>query len=154
MAPSTPFKPPSIPTSLASSSLLPSPPWFQTLIGPPAMYSTSPPEPISTHCKSRKKWYPVTKTLTERAAWEFAEKKGIDLVAIHPATCLGPPLQPGLNASFALFTEETQPGLVVFYGAAKELVNLGLKFAPVEDAVRETVESLRARGLVAEPPQA
>ncbi|CAI0438455.1 unnamed protein product [Linum tenue] len=174
------------------------------------------------YCKSRKKWYPVSKTLAERAAWEFAEKNGIDLVAIHPATCLGPLLQPGLNASTAVlkqllegardtqeyhwlgavhvrdvakaqvllyetpaasgrylctngiyqfrdfadrvsklfpefpvyrFTEETQPGLVECDGAAKRLIDLGLEFTPVEDAVRETVESLRARGLIAVPTQ-
>ncbi|KAJ0010467.1 hypothetical protein Pint_33009 [Pistacia integerrima] len=49
------------------------------------------------YCKSRQKWYPVSKTLAEKAAWEFAEKNGIDVVAIHPATCLGPLLQPYLQ---------------------------------------------------------
>ncbi|CAN1140357.1 Cinnamoyl-CoA reductase 1 [Linum perenne] len=172
------------------------------------------------YCRSRQKWYPVSKTLAEKAAWEFADKIGVDLVAIHPATCLGPLLQPGLNASTAVlkqllegskdtqeyhwlgavhvkdvakaqvllyetpaasgrylctngiyqfrdfahrvsnlfpnfpiyrFPEETQPGLVACDGAAKRLIDLGLEFTPVEDAVRETVESLRARGLLAEP---
>ncbi|KAK1263414.1 Tetraketide alpha-pyrone reductase 1 [Acorus gramineus] len=54
------------------------------------------------YCKSRQKWYPVSKTLAEKAAWEFAEKYGIDVVAIHPSTCLGPLLQPSLNASSAV----------------------------------------------------
>lgn len=44
----------------------------------------------------------MSKTLAEKAAWDFAEKHGLDVVAIHPATCLGPLLQPGLNASCAV----------------------------------------------------
>lgn len=44
------------------------------------------------------------------------------------------------------FEEETQPGLVASEAAAKRLIDLGLVFTPVEDAVIETVESLRARG--------
>lgn len=51
------------------------------------------------------KWYPVSKTLAEKAAWEFAGKHGIDVVAIHPATCLGELLQPRLNASCAVLQQ-------------------------------------------------
>ena len=54
------------------------------------------------YCKPREKWYPVSKTLAERAGWEYAEKNGMDMVAIHPATCLGTLLQPYLNASGAV----------------------------------------------------
>nr|GMD48551.1 cinnamoyl-CoA reductase 1 [Ipomoea batatas] len=167
------------------------------------------------YCKSRQKWYPVSKTLAEKAAWEFAEKNGLDVVAIHPATCLGKLLQPGLNASSAVlqqllrgskdtqeyhwlgavhvedvakaqvllfetpsasgrylctngiyqfgdfaervsklfphfpvhrFSGETQPGLMTCEDAAKRLIALGFVFTPVEDAVRETVESLIVNG--------
>ncbi|KAH9684340.1 Epimerase domain-containing protein [Citrus sinensis] len=151
------------------------------------------------------KWYPVSKTLAEKAAWEFAEKHGVDVVAIHPATCLGPLMQPYLNASCAVlqqllqavpvkdvakaqvllfespaasgrylctngiyqfgdfaervsklfpefpvhrFDGETQPGLIPCKDAAKRLMDLGLVFTPVEDAVRETVESLKAKGFL------
>ncbi|KAK0588380.1 hypothetical protein LWI29_000285 [Acer saccharum] len=169
------------------------------------------------YCKSRKKWYPVSKTLAEKAAMEFAEKNGVDVVAIHPSTCLGSLQQPYLNASCAVlqqllqgsketqeyhwlgavhvkdvakaqvllfespeasgrylctngiyqfgdfaervsklfpefpihrFNGETQPGLMVCEDAAKRLIDLGLVFTPVEDAVRETVESLKARGFL------
>lgn len=176
------------------------------------------------YCKSRQKWYPVSKTLAEKAAWEFAEKHGMDVVAIHPATCLGPLLQPILNASCAVlqqllqgskdtqeyhwlgavhvkdvakaqvllfespkasgrylctngiyqfsefaervsnlypefpvhrFAGETQPGLMACKDAAKRLIDLGLVFTPIEDAVRDTVESLKAKGFVGKelPPQ-
>ncbi|XVF23179.1 hypothetical protein REPUB_Repub13aG0015000 [Reevesia pubescens] len=169
------------------------------------------------YCKGRQKWYPVSKTLAEKAAWEYAEKHGMDVVAINPATCLGPLLQPNLNASCAVllqllqgskdsqeyhwlgavhvrdvakaqlllfqspaasgrylctngiyqfahfaqtvsqlfpaypvhrFTGETQPGLVSCKDAAKRLINLGLVFTPVEEAVRETGESLQAKGFL------
>ncbi|PON78722.1 NAD(P)-binding domain containing protein [Trema orientale] len=169
------------------------------------------------YCKSRQKWYPVSKTLAERAAWEFSQEHGIEVVAIHPATCLGPLLQPNLNASCAVllqllqgskdsqeyhwlgavhvgdvakaqvllfetpeasgrylctngifqfrdfaervsklfpqfpvhrFTDETQPGLKESKDAAKRLIDLGLVFTPIEDAVRETVDSLIAKGFL------
>ncbi|XP_031392876.1 tetraketide alpha-pyrone reductase 1 [Punica granatum] len=169
------------------------------------------------YCKSRQKWYPVSKTLAEKAAWEFAEKHGMDLVSIHPATCLGPLLQPGLNASCAVllqllkgsedtqeyhwlgaihvkdvakaqvllfentsakgrylstngicqfsdfaervrklfpeypihrFTGETQPGLVACDDAAKRLIDIGMVFTPLENAIRETVESLKSKGFL------
>ena len=57
------------------------------------------------YCKGRHKWYPVSKTLAEKAAWEYAEKHGIDVVAINPGTCLGPLLQPNLNASCAVLLQ-------------------------------------------------
>lgn len=43
----------------------------------------------------------MSKTLAEKAAWDYAEKHGMNVVAINPATCLGPLLQPSLNASCA-----------------------------------------------------
>uniref|UniRef100_A0A1D1YAM4 Bifunctional dihydroflavonol 4-reductase/flavanone 4-reductase n=1 Tax=Anthurium amnicola TaxID=1678845 RepID=A0A1D1YAM4_9ARAE len=60
------------------------------------------------YCKSREKWYPVSKTQAEKTAWEYAEKHGLDLVSILPSTCLGPLLQPGLNASSAVIQQLLQ----------------------------------------------
>ena len=51
-------------------------------------------------CKARGKWYPVSTTLSERAAWEYAARwPCFELATILPSTCLGPLLQPTLNAS-------------------------------------------------------
>lgn len=50
----------------------------------------------------------MSKTLAEKAAWEFAEQNGMDVVAIHPSTCLGPLLQPYLNASCAVLQQLLQ----------------------------------------------
>lgn len=46
------------------------------------------------------------------------------------------------------FNGETQPGLRACKDASKKLIDLGLVFTPVEDAVRETVESLKAKGFL------
>ncbi|XP_010252257.1 PREDICTED: cinnamoyl-CoA reductase 2 [Nelumbo nucifera] len=169
------------------------------------------------YCKSRQKWYPVSKTLAEKEAWDYATRHGMDVVAIHPATCLGPLLQSSLNASCAVlqqllqgsketqeyhwlgavhvkdvanaqvllfenpsssgrylctngiyqfrdfaetvskiypdfpidrFTEETHPGMMGCKDAAKRLIELGLVFTPIEDAIRDTVESLKAKGFL------
>nr|GFB51342.1 hypothetical protein [Tanacetum cinerariifolium] len=138
------------------------------------------------------KWYPVSKTLAEKSAWEFAEKNGLDLVTILPSTCLGRLLQPTLNASCAVlqqlllgsrntqeyhwwgavngiyqfgefsqkvsrlfpefdvhrFEGETQPGMLSVEDAAKRLIDLGMVFKPVEDAVKETVECLKSKGFL------
>lgn len=168
-------------------------------------------------CKSNKIWYSVSKTLAEKAAWEYSEKTGLDVVAIHPATSLGPFLQPGINASgivllellqgsqntqehywvgcvhvkdvaraqillletpaasgrflctngsyqFAEFAEKvsklfpeypvhkftgkTQPGLTPCKDAAKKLLGIGMVFTPIEDAVKDTVQSLVAGGFL------
>ncbi|KAF3959688.1 hypothetical protein CMV_015521 [Castanea mollissima] len=46
------------------------------------------------------------------------------------------------------FNGETQPGLTACRGAAKRLIDLGLAFIPVEDAVQDTVESIKAKGFL------
>lgn len=60
-----------------------------------------------------------------------------------------------LSADYALltcipfrFTGETQPGLKECEDAAKKLIDLGLVFTPIEDALRETVDSLKAKGFL------
>nr|KAJ0209965.1 hypothetical protein LSAT_V11C400169050 [Lactuca sativa] len=44
-------------------------------------------------------WYPLSKTLAENAAVEFAKNKGLELVVINPGFVIGPILQPTLNIS-------------------------------------------------------
>ncbi|KAF3452519.1 hypothetical protein FNV43_RR02952 [Rhamnella rubrinervis] len=50
-------------------------------------------------CKESKRWYVLSKTLAEDAAWKFVKEKGIDMVTINPSMCIGPLLQPTLNTS-------------------------------------------------------
>ncbi|XP_062115502.1 phenylacetaldehyde reductase-like isoform X2 [Humulus lupulus] len=51
------------------------------------------------HCEKNKRWYTISKTLAEEAAWKFAKENGMDLVAIHPGFVIGPLLQPTVNAT-------------------------------------------------------
>ncbi|XP_021720931.1 tetraketide alpha-pyrone reductase 1-like [Chenopodium quinoa] len=193
------------------SAMVPNPAWSSSLPFDESSWTDL------HYCRSHQKWYSISKTLAEKAAWEFSEKHGLDVVAINPATCLGKLLQPGLNASCAVlqqllqgseetqeyhwlgavhvkdvaraqvllfetpaasgrylctngiyqfgdfaakvsalfpgypiyrFTEETQPGLVACRDAAKRLINLGLVFTPLKEAIQETVDSLKAKGLL------
>ncbi|CAL5326279.1 unnamed protein product [Camellia sinensis] len=51
------------------------------------------------YCKQNGLWYPLSKTLAEKAAWEFAKEKGLDVVVVNPGTVMGPIIPPALNAS-------------------------------------------------------
>ncbi|CAN6381097.1 unnamed protein product [Urochloa humidicola] len=51
-------------------------------------------------------WYNVSKTLAEKAAWEFAAREeGLHLVVINPGMVLGPFLTPSVNASLHCFLQ-------------------------------------------------
>lgn len=47
-------------------------------------------------------WYPLSKTLAEKVAWEFAEEKGLDVVVVNPGTVMGPVIPPSINASMLM----------------------------------------------------
>eukprot|EP00252_Welwitschia_mirabilis_P005929 TRINITY_DN16519_c0_g1_i1.p1 TRINITY_DN16519_c0_g1~~TRINITY_DN16519_c0_g1_i1.p1 ORF type:complete len:324 (-),score=40.41 TRINITY_DN16519_c0_g1_i1:95-1066(-) len=169
------------------------------------------------YCKRDEIWYPVSKTLAEKAAWDYAKTHNMDIVTILPSTCLGPLLQPRLNTSSAVlldllqgsqntqsnywlgcvhvqdvakahillyetpsasgrylcsngiihfsdfadivarlcpgypvhrFTEETQPGLKRCPDAAKKLIGLGMQFISIEQAISESIASLKERGFL------
>lgn len=51
------------------------------------------------YCKETKNWYCYGKTVAEKAAWERAKDKGLDLVVVNPCVVLGPVLQSSINAS-------------------------------------------------------
>ncbi|CAI0399793.1 unnamed protein product [Linum tenue] len=54
------------------------------------------------YCKQNGFWYPLSKTLAEKAAWEFAKEKGLDVVVVNPGTVMGPAIPPTLNASMLM----------------------------------------------------
>jgi len=52
-----------------------------------------------------KLWYNVSKTLAEKAAWDFSTKEGLQLVVINAGMVLGPFLTPSFNASLHCFLQ-------------------------------------------------
>ena len=47
-------------------------------------------------------WYPLSKTLAEKAPWDFAKEKGLDIVVVNPRTVMGPIILPTLNSSMPM----------------------------------------------------
>ncbi|KAJ4840506.1 hypothetical protein Tsubulata_000442 [Turnera subulata] len=60
------------------------------------------------HCRKNGIWYPLSKTLAEKAAWEFSKEKGLDVVVVNPGTVLGPVIPPVLNSSMLSFLKLLQ----------------------------------------------
>lgn len=56
----------------------------------------------------RQLWYPMSKTLAEKSAWDFAKEKGLDVVVVNPGTVMGPVISPKLNASMILLVRLLQ----------------------------------------------
>nr|GMC52450.1 cinnamoyl-CoA reductase 1 [Ipomoea batatas] len=167
------------------------------------------------YCKQNGRWYPLSKTLAEKAAWEFAKEKDLDVVVVNPGTVMGPIIPPTPNASMVMllrllqgctetyedffmgsvhfkdvalahilvyentsakgrhlgveaishygdfaakvaelypeyniprFPKDTQPGLLRAKDGGKKLMDLGLQFIPMEQIIRDSVESLKSRG--------
>jgi len=64
--------------------------------------------------RSRDSYYGASKTLAERAAWDFVDKQGdgcFRLVTVCPTMILGPMLQPGLNATMLGICKRFKEGL-------------------------------------------
>ncbi|KAL2557232.1 NAD(P)-binding Rossmann-fold superfamily protein [Forsythia ovata] len=167
------------------------------------------------YCKQKGEWYSLSKTLAEKAAWEFAKEKDLDIVVVNPGMAMGPIIPPALNASMLMilrllqgstevyediflgsvhvkdvalahilvyenrsatgrhlcveaishygdlaakvaelcpeykvprFPKDTQPGLLRAKDASKKLIDLGLEFIPIEQIIRDSVESLKSKG--------
>ncbi|KAL3653022.1 hypothetical protein CASFOL_002703 [Castilleja foliolosa] len=54
------------------------------------------------YCKRKGVWYPLSKTLAEKAAWKYAEENGVDIVVVNPGTVMGPIIPPAINASMLM----------------------------------------------------
>ncbi|KAK1354469.1 Cinnamoyl-CoA reductase 1 [Heracleum sosnowskyi] len=53
------------------------------------------------YCIQKKLWYPASKTLAEKAAWEFAKETNLDVVVVNPGGAMGPILPPTVNSSMS-----------------------------------------------------
>ncbi|XP_057782583.1 phenylacetaldehyde reductase-like [Salvia miltiorrhiza] len=169
------------------------------------------------YCKQKEVWYPLSKTMAEKAAWKFAEENGLDIVVVNPGTVMGPIIPPAINASMLMLlrllqgcTEQyedffmgsvhvkdvalahilvyenpsargrhvcveaishygdfaakvaelypeynipklprdTQPGILRSRDGAKKLMDLGFKFIPMDQIIKDGVESLRSKGYI------
>ncbi|KAJ3703137.1 hypothetical protein LUZ61_006842 [Rhynchospora tenuis] len=58
--------------------------------------------------KEHELWYPLSKTLAEKAAWDFADKEGLELAVINPGMAVGPILPPSLGLSVKVVLELLQ----------------------------------------------
>ena len=47
----------------------------------------------------------MSKTLAEKAAWDFAEKQGLQLAVLNPVLVLGPTLTPSITGSLQVFLQ-------------------------------------------------
>ncbi|KAJ4972050.1 hypothetical protein NE237_005149 [Protea cynaroides] len=74
-------------------------------------------------CKDIKKWYALSKTLAEDAAWKFAKEKGMDMITINPSVVIGPLLQTTLNLSAEIILNLTN-GAQTFPNATYGWVNV------------------------------
>ncbi|BBN19106.1 cinnamoyl-CoA reductase [Marchantia polymorpha subsp. ruderalis] len=79
------------------------------------------------YCRNFQGWYALSKTLAERAAWDFAKEKGLDVVVMNPGTMVGPILQGSVNASTLIV-------LKYLNGSLKEIPNRVFGFLHVKDA--------------------
>jgi dihydroflavonol-4-reductase len=88
--------------------------------------------------------YYYSKTVAERAAWQFVEqeKPPFDLVAINPFLVIGPSLVPALNTSNRIFVD-------LLNGAYPGIVSLTWGFVDVRDVAEAHVRAMEtpsARG--------
>lgn len=193
------------------SAIIPSPNWPSDVVKGEDCWADI------EYCKQNGVWYPLSKTLAEKTAWEFAKENGLDVVVVNPGTVMGPVLPPTLNASMLMLlhllqgcTEtyenffmgsvhvkdvalahilvyenksasgrhlcveaishygdfaakvaelypeynlprlprDTQPGLLRARDASKKLMELGLQFIPMEQIIKDSVESLKSKGFL------
>lgn len=78
------------------------------------------------HHAKLQNWYCYGKAVAEKAAWETAKEKGVDLVVIVPVLVLGPLLQPTVNASIVHIQK-------YLTGSAKTYVNSVQAYVHVRD---------------------
>jgi nucleoside-diphosphate-sugar epimerase len=50
-------------------------------------------------------WYHISKTLAEKAAWDFVKENGLNMTTINPAMVIGPVLQDSKNTSSEIIVD-------------------------------------------------
>ncbi|KAH9715803.1 Cinnamoyl-CoA reductase 1 [Citrus sinensis] len=67
------------------------------------------------YCKNTKNWYCYAKTVAEKAAWEEAKARGLDLVVVNPMLVIGTLLQPTVNASIIHILKDVALAHILVY---------------------------------------
>ncbi|CAL9086459.1 unnamed protein product [Musa textilis] len=78
------------------SAIVPSPGWPADVVKDESCWTDL------EYCRQNELWYPASKTLAEKAAWEFAKGNGLDVVVVNPGTVMGPIIPSAINASMAM----------------------------------------------------
>jgi len=91
--------------------------------------------------RERKAWYPLSKLVAEKLAWEICKESGIDLAVLNPTWILGPnlPGQPHLNTS-------SNAIVAMMDGSAKQLDNACKTYVDVRDVAEAHIAPLEAGG--------
>jgi len=96
--------------------------------------------------REKQVWYPLSKTIAEKAAWKFVEENkssiSFDLVVVNPTLILGPLLQPSLNTSTEFLAD-------YLTGRKTEIANASMNFVDVRDVAEAHVlcfEKSEAKG--------
>lgn len=79
--------------------------------------------------------YAKSKTLAERAAWDFAERKGMGLTTINPGFVLGPPLDGHYGSSISVVAR-------LLRGKNPLLPNIGFAVVDVRDVAEAHLRAL------------
>ncbi|KAL3732671.1 hypothetical protein ACJRO7_029338 [Eucalyptus globulus] len=85
-------------------------------------------------CKESKLWYVLSKTLAEKAAWDFARENRMDLVVINPGHVIGPLLQPTVNLSMEM--------ILTLLNGAQTFPKISYKFVDVRDVAHAHILAL------------
>lgn len=57
-------------------------------------------------------------------------------------------LNPNLFASWCSLPRDTQPGLLRAKNGSQKLIDLGMEFIPMEQIIKDAVESLKSKGFI------
>lgn len=98
-------------------------------------------------CKIDQRWYAMSKTLAEEAAWSFSKEYGLDIVTINPGWVIGPLLQPKLNIGAGVIMELIN-GTPTYPNRTYELVNV--KDVAMAHVLAYEVPSAKGRYCMAE----
>uniref|UniRef100_A0A7N0UQ86 NAD-dependent epimerase/dehydratase domain-containing protein n=1 Tax=Kalanchoe fedtschenkoi TaxID=63787 RepID=A0A7N0UQ86_KALFE len=90
------------------SAIMPSPYWPADVVKTEQCWADE------EYCKQNELWYPLSKTLAEKAAWEFSKENDLDVVVVNPGTVMGPMIPPTLNASMQMLLRLLQGSIQRF----------------------------------------